>query len=471
MKRPLPVYSSPRITHDDETILSTGGRRLQEHEERWSHMSHLAGSHQQDQQVLKLTQRHNMSPLALASGVPPQVASRIVELHLGPVDNLPEWLDVIFHKFTNLQHLYLDKDDATEAGRIRRLYILYRLPLLLTMDGRPVTQLERSLARPTSPNGLAVAKHDWIPRDEPAEPHGDAVQVSLHGVVQMIPADDIPHNEIEPPPPPPQRPAANYSHELIHYSKSLESAYRIVNLLPGPSSVCMISQDDQHQPCMPTTTAFEATCSTMSKEVMAPQDDTGRTVPLAKTNSSILFEGLSLCTTNEKYLAFGEDTTTLQLSKATSTSTSSTTATATTTTTAATTDLEDTMKQLQLTDKRKPPAATQVQKSSRPTTPEPPLQTLAPSTPEKVRRSPARSLSSPFPMQFRAPKVVLVVAEPELDTRTRMAKRPPPVPGREIQKPPTPNRLLGRWRGKKQVARAGRSMMDEGDSTSDDEEE
>jgi hypothetical protein len=463
MKRPLPVYSSPRITHDDETILSTGGRRLQEPDERWSHMSHLAGSHQQDREVLKLNTapRHlNMSPLALASGVTPQVASRIVELHLGSVEHLPEWLDVLVHKFTNLQHLYLDKDDFTEAGRIRRLYILYRLPHLITMDGRPVTQLERSLARPTSPNGLAVAKHDWIPQDEPADPHGDAVQVSLHGVVQMIPLDDIPHNEMEPSSPPPQPPPPNHSHELIHYSKSLESAYRIVNRMqmPEPSNVCMSSRE-YDQPCIPTT---------VSKEVMALQDDSSRQVQLPKTHSSILC--LSLCTTNEKYYAFGEDTMTMQLSKASSTSSN----TETTTTTAATPLLEDTMKQL--------PSMTQVPTTMqdptllRPATPElQPTTRLPPSTPESTRRSPARSLSSPFPIQFRAPKVVEVVvpvAEPEVNAgTTRMTHRPPPVPGREIQMPPIPHRLFGRWRGTKQVARTGRSMMDEGDSTSEEEEE
>lgn len=224
--RPLPSFSSPRISHDDGTIPTD----LKLHAERWSHMSRLAGAHQQDDTVLRIP-RTNMAPRSLQSGIPPQLASRILEVHLGTVTNLPEWLDVLSTHFTNVQHLFLDKDDTTEAGRIRRLYILYRLPHLLTMDGRPVTDLERSLARPVSPNGLPVARNNWIPEEQE---HGDDVHVSMEGVVQTIMANVIPSEEstslIEP------SQQIERSRDLIHYSKSMESAYRIVKV---PSCLMM----------------------------------------------------------------------------------------------------------------------------------------------------------------------------------------------------------------------------------------
>lgn len=218
--RPLPSFSSPRISHDDGTIPTD----LKLHAERWSHMSRLAGAHQQDDTVLRIP-RTNMAPRSLQSGIPPQLASRIAEVHLGSVTNLPEWLDVLSTHFTNVQHLFLDKDDTTEAGRIRRLYILYRLPHLLTMDGRPVTDLERSLARPVSPNGLPVAQNDWIPEEQE---HGDAVHVSMEGVVQTVLANVIPSEEASSLTEPPQR--IDSSRDLVQYSKSMESAYRIVKV-------------------------------------------------------------------------------------------------------------------------------------------------------------------------------------------------------------------------------------------------
>ena len=99
--RPLPSFSSPRISHDDGTIPTD----LKLHAERWSHMSRLAGAHQQDDTVLRIP-RTNMAPRSLQSGIPPQLASRIAEVHLGSVTNLPEWLDVLSTHFTNVQHLH-----------------------------------------------------------------------------------------------------------------------------------------------------------------------------------------------------------------------------------------------------------------------------------------------------------------------------------------------------------------------------
>ena len=131
-----------------------------------------------------------MTPEVLKAGVLPKVAVRIRELHLRleqAEDMLPEWLDVIAHKFQNLEHLVLTRDDddddnddngeggtseASGAGaaesqqpsRLRRLYILYRLPHLISIDHVPVTKSERRLARPDDPNGQRIApKDEWYP--------------------------------------------------------------------------------------------------------------------------------------------------------------------------------------------------------------------------------------------------------------------------------------------------------------------
>ena len=156
-------------------------------------MSQQAGSHKQDSTVLHVNRRH-MTPQVLKAGVPPQVANRIKELHLRldqVEDTLPEWLDVISSKFRELERLYLtrvDEDeeedgdydgddgkkkkpkrrsknknaDDSQRNQLRRLYILYRLPHLVEIDGIPVTKSERRLARPDDPNGVKMAsKSEW----------------------------------------------------------------------------------------------------------------------------------------------------------------------------------------------------------------------------------------------------------------------------------------------------------------------
>ena len=50
-----------------------------------------------------------------------------------------------------------------ERRRMRRLYVLYRLPSLLSLDGRPVSHEERSVARPNDARrGTAVRGSDWL---------------------------------------------------------------------------------------------------------------------------------------------------------------------------------------------------------------------------------------------------------------------------------------------------------------------
>lgn len=204
-------------------------------------MSNQAGAHQQPSNVLDLTQRQMSCPEALKWGVPPQTAARIQTLHLSLHDTedlLPEWLDILSSMFFHLEHLYILEPTCStpcasprgsEMLRMRRLYILYRLPGLQTIDGKAVTELERSLARPDTPNGQRVKRDEWLPQeslmdnlddDEEEEDessanenqnpervsrrshkyrhrhhvsvkHGDVVEVSLQGAVRRVHVDPL----------------------------------------------------------------------------------------------------------------------------------------------------------------------------------------------------------------------------------------------------------------------------------------
>ena len=251
-------FTSPRCKVDDDQLFLPVESSLQEHEDRWKHMSEQAGEHMQDGSILDLTSRRT-SPQTLRVGVPPQVASRVVELHLNMQDyGLPEWLDVVSSLFFQLQHLYTGSVDTadTEGARMRRLYVLYRLPDLLSIDGKQVTQLERQLARPSSPSGHRVKREDWVvmqeddsndsQKDENGEhhdedemeamAHGDAVEVSLFGVVKRVNADPPQEEWDEPELQKPYEPPVDVSEQqqLLTVTKSVETAYRS---LSKPKSV------------------------------------------------------------------------------------------------------------------------------------------------------------------------------------------------------------------------------------------
>jgi hypothetical protein len=228
----------------DEELFPNEEGFLQSYEDRWTYMSQLAGDHKQDGAVLNLSKRHLTSPEVLRWGVPTQTAARIQELHLSLHDTedlLPEWLDALASMFFQLEHLYIlegggyqreagptcSSPRSSEMLRMRRLYILYRLPGLKSIDGKAVTELERSLARPDTPNGQRVKRNEWLPKEslmdnldeeeddddtdgstnENNNPvvarshrkhnqyrhkiskHGDLIEVSLHGTVKRVPVD------------------------------------------------------------------------------------------------------------------------------------------------------------------------------------------------------------------------------------------------------------------------------------------
>ncbi|KAI2510181.1 hypothetical protein MHU86_4213 [Fragilaria crotonensis] len=205
----LPRFTSPRWggpIDGDMPMATHPQQSLQHHSERWRHMSELAGSHRQDDSVLKL--QRPIAPLAFRSGVPPQVAARIRTLHIVPQSNLAEWLDVLRTTCFELEHLYLERVEgdgeeqsySEEETCMRRLYILCRLPDLKSIDGEHVTDEERQLARPdwkewVSDDALLIddgecdSQGDDYDDDDRIGDVGDAVEVSQYGVVKRTHTD------------------------------------------------------------------------------------------------------------------------------------------------------------------------------------------------------------------------------------------------------------------------------------------
>ena len=175
--------------------------------DRWKAMSELAGSHKQSLEVLDLSNR-SLPAQALKFGVPRKTAESVRDLRydgnlVGDGDDgnndLPAFLDIVVQLFPILQHLSLrnnpcspgnkrcgasplrdaklptnidpklkSKLDAAidaanrEQMRMHRLYIIYRLPDLLSINGQPVSDEERQLARPLYPSGTPVRKEVWL---------------------------------------------------------------------------------------------------------------------------------------------------------------------------------------------------------------------------------------------------------------------------------------------------------------------
>lgn len=162
-RKPL-VFQSPRLQYTDEQLFPTA-KALSSPQERWEYMRSLAGPHQQDGKTLRLSMP--MTPRALPLGMPQYAASRVKELHLPPRTGrhrLPQWMDAVQTTFRRLQHLYMHPaaDESDYSKRLRRLYVLYRLPGLQSIDGQDVTETERRLARPLTPNGQKVSRQDWM---------------------------------------------------------------------------------------------------------------------------------------------------------------------------------------------------------------------------------------------------------------------------------------------------------------------
>jgi hypothetical protein len=160
-------FTSPRLMEPDESLFPVNHSPYKNSHQRWQLVSDQAGSHRQDGTVLMIGRK--ITPMALRIGITQQAAKRVRSLNLWldhHKDTLPEWLDVIGAVFGNLEHLTLTEDvfpgedEMAVSARMRRLYVLYRLPYLKSIDEMVVTGEERRMARPNErdPNGDRVVR-------------------------------------------------------------------------------------------------------------------------------------------------------------------------------------------------------------------------------------------------------------------------------------------------------------------------
>lgn len=165
------IFQSPRCVLSDE-LLFPAPHQWQGDNLRWKLISQQAGKHRQDGVVYHVGP--HATPVSLKLGMPKQAAARVRTLHLPATsDCLPVWLDVVSTTFLHLEHLFLNHkvetshldegaESPTTSMRLLRLYVLYRMPNLFSIDGRHVTAEERKFAHPKDPNGLVVNRCDWI---------------------------------------------------------------------------------------------------------------------------------------------------------------------------------------------------------------------------------------------------------------------------------------------------------------------
>jgi hypothetical protein len=144
------VFTSPRFSARDEEIFRMD-ESLCNLEKRWDAISEQAGEHRQDGRVLIISR--SLSTEALQKGMTKQASLRVRSLHLcldQKEDNLPEWIDVISVVLVNLENLTISDaqdDEMAISKRMQRLYILYKMPKLKSIDDMPITSEEREIVR------------------------------------------------------------------------------------------------------------------------------------------------------------------------------------------------------------------------------------------------------------------------------------------------------------------------------------
>lgn len=190
------IYDSPRLVVEDHEIFPAieTFAHYQDCESRWKMISLEAGDHQQDGSHLVI--RRNMKPATLKCGIVSQYFGRRVRrltLWLDrEEDILPQWLDAIVESFPNLEHVLIcqdsisNSDDISVSSRMRRLYILYRLPYLLSIDGVVVSSEERELARPPTPRGAKVQATNWLQKDYRGESYESRRDKENHEVTDSL---------------------------------------------------------------------------------------------------------------------------------------------------------------------------------------------------------------------------------------------------------------------------------------------
>jgi hypothetical protein len=530
---------------------------LQNHTDRWMHMSALAGDHRQDDQELRYNRP--ISPQAFKAGLPPQVAARVERLHIlmdtaDPA--LPEWLDVLGSCCFALQHLYLNTANDTmdeAAQRMRRLYILYRLPDLLSIDGELVTDQERALARPNTPNGHRVNRDEWVAADgggaaaddeggtnmEEVLKNGEIVEVTVDGIiVKPVPADPPQESFDEP--------------ELVMYKQQqhrvMEPELLRTKEQPSPAQspalqMSEVSEDDtspsptniNNNTYLTRFHAMQTLCSRSEKYL--PMEESEPLMLKAESRTSLSFNS-----SGSGVLALNQNSKPVECKASPSTRNSAVISTPERRALPVNKTISKTPPRLLLTPTHSPGASPNVRYFST----QSPKGAASPVSPRSlqsprahlisspgayspnglnfshygnVTMSPSKgaSLTSPFPMQFRArtkktkgskgssdvatsvpkfsmqdqvdetikskgtiddvvmtttvPSSPTTAAKKKLTVATTSNNRPPPCPGRTAVIP-SPHeerrkRLVGRWRNRTQLR--SNSMMDKDDDDDDDD--
>jgi len=267
-KKEIPLYYSPLCEgyQDKPTTAShhtiPNAADLMCHASRWEYQATLAGDHQQSPHVLDVSRRR-IQLCALQFGVTPLMAEKITDFRFNRNSvgrhELPAFFSSVGNLFPNLKRLTLNgtgemikatntcknetynsspdkgkiysadgSDDERSLGdaqllanfdasiamvqresdHIQRLYILYRLPSLLYINGKMVTDEERKLARPNSPSGHKDKSYDWVnqielasTKDQGQEPmkfycteeedngedwHGESFEVPLNSMIELM---------------------------------------------------------------------------------------------------------------------------------------------------------------------------------------------------------------------------------------------------------------------------------------------
>eukprot|EP00934_Nitzschia_sp_Nitz4_P008290 Nitzschia sp. Nitz4//scaffold161_size51353//24664//26892//NITZ4_006948-RA/size51353-processed-gene-0.73-mRNA-1//-1//CDS//3329537909//8280//frame0 len=189
-------FESPRLSGPDSTWFPQDVAPYQDAMRRWDLVSQQAGAHKQC--CTSITIRDHMTPNALRYGIVQQVGLRVQSIQLWfREDSLPSWLDVFSTLFPNLQHLRLFQDrfvgeeEIEVSSRMRRLYVLYRLPDLKSIDDVLVTEAERAMARPSTPNSQRVRVDPTFGSDTLASVKSHSLIDDEESVFQIEPTQSI----------------------------------------------------------------------------------------------------------------------------------------------------------------------------------------------------------------------------------------------------------------------------------------
>lgn len=209
--KPHKTIFSPRILMSDRDLFPK--LHLEQYEIRHQYLSELAGPHKQPLHTKVIDTKYIHSPEILMNGMPKRAARLVKTLFLPIVGSpdFPLWLDVILKLFPNLQHLHISdpssavasaadgnsfskqaatplssnagnssdqpqQDPPSDEVSVRRLYVLYRMPKLSSLDSVEFTPAERALARPvTQPSLLDEEDEELLKKS--------AVELSITGSV------------------------------------------------------------------------------------------------------------------------------------------------------------------------------------------------------------------------------------------------------------------------------------------------